>query len=241
MEPTREWLDTEAKRIERMLESTFPKTPPNPAMPIGATRKRTNQGGKVEYYLLDEQESTELFFRTGDINADRPLVQTSLQQPSRPWTDFVGPNLYPWLRDEYSYLALSPQALAYYLPAYLLTAIPYLRDCLFLADRRPEWPSNDIAAYASLNALTPPSNPSAVWDAVSRLSQGDLDVTNKDMPVTGTPEYFVRFAGLLNSMQRNAIKSFVAFALNTYFSQKREWEVDQINKLRQCWVEPLFD
>lgn len=226
---SKEKLEQEAQSIARLIRTSFSDILLPAGVPIGALRQRVNEQGCVEYYLLDDEEDAEMFFKGGN----------SRNIPKH-WTDLVGEPLHLWLAtDEYSHLSLSPQARAYYLPAYLLTALMYLVDTLFVGDQKTER-VDYRAVHSGIEMLTPPPGLD-VWHALVVYPRELLDPFNKDMSRLTPEEKFLRFVGQFNGAQKSAIKRYVQFVLETtYLAENRPWDSDEIAGLKKCWIEPAL-
>ncbi|MBI3546322.1 MAG: hypothetical protein HY081_06975 [Gammaproteobacteria bacterium] len=222
-------FEQEAQSIARLIRTSFSDVSLPAEVPIGALRQRVNEQGCVEHYLLDDEEDAEMFFKGGN-----------LRNTPKHWADFVGEPLHLWLAtDEYSHLPLSPQARAYYLPAYLLTALMYLVDTLFVGDQKTER-VDYRAVHSGMEMLTPPPGLD-VWHALMVFPRELLDPFNKDMSRLTRKEEFLRFVGQFNNAQKRAIKMYVQFVLETtYFAENRPGDGDQIAALKKCWIEPAL-
>ncbi len=141
-----------------------------------------------------------------------------------------------------SFFYLSPQALPYYLPTYLLTAIPFLIEER-LADLRgailTTYPMDFLELM--INVLIPPAD-LEVWAALKHLPSTALDPWNRDLQDLSEREHFLRFVGQFALPKRRAIGQFVEFtciARLLYATMPDCFSQEEIAKLRHCWVEPM--
>ena len=126
-------LQDEIDRLSQAIKKQFPDVEFDPAQRVGAAYEWTDPEGNVHVNCNDDCGDAEAFFRERDPRelsgrtsaetAELEKVFFAAKHPVKRWTAMVGEPLVAWTADEYSYLHLSPQARAYYFPAYLLTCL----------------------------------------------------------------------------------------------------------------------
>lgn len=265
MEAIQEALQQEAAETTQAIQASFPDEPFPTNAPIGRGWWFCDAQGALQYHLIGEALDLELFFRgipQHELYALPPDEYTaffrrlvSTPPPALPWTAFVGEPLITLPGVTASFSFLSPQASAYYLPAYLLTAIPGLTAMRLVTLRGENFLQHpELSSYLKVidptiqRLISPPEV--AVWEALRHVPPEVLDPRNRDIRGLSEADYFLRFAGQLTIPQRRAVGRFVAYLLQTYpfytppihtTEQPLDCETqEEIDALRRCWVEPTW-
>lgn len=158
-------LQDEIDRLSQAIREQFPDVEFDPTQRVGAAYEWTDPEGNVHLICNDDCGDAEVFFRgcdprelsgrTSAETAELEKVFFAAKHPVRRWTSMVGEPLVAWTADEYSYLHLSPQALAYYLPAYLLTCLRLMRPTVVAGPPR-DGEAVPVLLIIIFNILEPP-------------------------------------------------------------------------------------
>jgi hypothetical protein len=246
----KEVFQQQAEANAQAIWAAFPDVPLPAEVRIGGGYWSEDEPGRPKYYYGGDGLDIEAFFRNvawDDLVGNTPQeTDTILQRffaappPARCWTTVVGDPLLSWTRVTWSLLSISPQAHAYYLPAYLLTALPLLAAMPFEDLPSVEGKADPFEVVSQIiHALVPPPDLD-VWKAVAALSPETLG-PKKDLKARYA-ENFLRFIGYLTLLQCHAIRLFVEFTFVTYplYTHPSHSATEEMAVLQQCWVRPEF-
>ena len=240
-------LTSRTQAIAQAFWDAFPDVAFPTLAPIGKGYWETNAGGHGSYYMNDDGMETEAFFRgrvwddcigeTGAETATRLTRFMRAPPPAKRWTAVVGEPLLAWTSLPMSLWDMMPAAQAYYLPGYLLTALPLLAampmGLLPWVEGRPD-PLQFLED--TIRVLIPPVD-LAVWEALPHLPPERLVPTYADHTWLSDEEAFLRFVGQLTKPQCCAVRQWVLFAL----AIDTDWgSLVEMEALRSCWAEPTF-
>ena len=239
-------LQDEIDRLSQAIREQFPHVEFDPTQRVGAAYEWTDPEGNVHLICNDNCGDAEAFFRgrdprelsgrTSAETAELEKVFFAARHPVRRWTSMVGEPLVAWTADEYSYLHLSPQARAYYFPAYLLTCLQLMRPTVVAGPPRDDKAVPVLLIIIS-DILEPPEG-FDIWAALAdprardKLADRYLDTLSK--------RDFLEFISALTPEQRRAIREFLDFAINKYLTHMSHILRDPgIVIVRKCWLESM--
>ena len=183
MDTLRDVLQQHAEGMTQIIRAAFPDVPLPADIPLGCGYWIHDEHGGLVYHFtgLTDSLEVEAFFRGldwHDLSGTTPQQTRTLwtrffQAPpqAKRWTEVVGAPLLSWDMVSWSLNFMSPLARAYYLPAYLLTALPIL-IAMRLADEDFPYvwgkvPSLEFVGHI-INILTPPVGLD-LWAALAHL------------------------------------------------------------------------
>lgn len=250
MTQTPDGLWQQADDIAQALRAAFPDTPLPAATRLGCGCWARYANGDIEYVHQGDGLDMEAFFRGVECCAligktptetDHIVHQFFLEPPPvKRWTEVIGTTLLSWPGVTSSRFYMSPRALAYYLPAYVLTALPLLvvlpsEPCLaFDGQVSPLEFVGD-----TLDMLLPPSD-AIGWDDLAHLPPEGIAPSQQPLAVS-TAEDFLRFVQCFTAPQKRVVQRFVAFALQTYPLYSPSGRCQQeVALLTQFWLQPTF-
>ena len=252
MTPTLDNLQQQADNIAQELHAAFPDTPLPAATRLGCGYWTRHADGNIGYVYRGECLEMEVFFRReehlwGSASKTPQEEQDFLERffldppPAKRWTEVVGAPLLSWLCVTWSRFQMTPRARAYYLPAYLLTALPFL--VMFPYEpfvAAPEGQVNPLGFVGdTLDMLLPPTD-AIGWDDLADLPPEGFAPSSQPL-VASTAEDFLRFAQCLTAPQKRVIQCFVAFALRTYPLYVPPGCCQQeVTLLTRFWLQPSF-
>lgn len=235
-------LSDEIDRLVQLVQTSFPDVPFNPALPVGMRTEWTNEAGQLQSNCNDDCGQAEAFFRDRDERELLGVTQEETRQkhreffaanyPVKRWTSLVGEALDPWVVEEYSYLHLSPEARAYYLPAYLLTCLQLMRPSV--AKGPPTDPESvPLLLLTIFNMLEPPEG-FAIWAALANPHTGQLFADGYPL----SRKEFFEFISQLSEAQRDVARQFVGFAADDYLKSLPHLHRDApgVVLVRKCWA-----
>jgi hypothetical protein len=128
MSQRKDVLQQQAEVIAQAIRATFPDVPLPAEARIGCGKWWRDEHGRLEYRYSGDGLQIEAFFRNiewQDLVGHTPqetrdiLTRFFTIPPlAKRWTEVVGDPLLTWVAVKWSLSSMSPQALAYYLPAH---------------------------------------------------------------------------------------------------------------------------
>jgi hypothetical protein len=244
-------LQQQAENIVQAIRTAFLDMSLPPATRLGCGYWMRHADGEVEYIYQGDALHIEAFFRGvefWDIVGKTPTETDIIVRrfflappPAKRWTEVVGVPLLSWRWVTSSRFYMAPRARAYYLPAYVLTALSFLvvfPSAPYGAPQGHVCPLEFVGD--TLDMLLPPSD-AIGWGDLAHLPPEGFGPSQQSLEV-GRAEDFLRYIQWLTTLQKRAIQRFVAFALRTYPLYVPPICVyqDKVATLTRFWLQPTF-